>query len=300
MTSVSLSGEIGLSTHEDRMVRIWEAASGRRIASHHSSQARSRAATRSELAAVGNEQGVVSLFDSMATRALGRSSSPSRWMHRVTAPRACAAWRSDPQRWGRRRCASLRQWWLRGHAESNRRTRPALATDLLWRWGDGSRRRADGLALDTEPCHVYVARGHKAWQVDVERDAIVWEVPDMDSDTHLAALMARMGDDLTRSHGAPLLGQRIASYSPGWRLLATATPTVASHCGTSVCRELGGIRTSPRTCPPHGMALRSSRGLSTSMPVGMHGPAISWCHPKVAEAPDTYTTSAMRARASPR
>lgn len=228
MTSVSLSGEIGLSTHEDRMVRIWEAASGRRIASHQFKAKHTLTCCDAvgALAAVGNEQGVVSLFELDGDEGFG----PQQLTLALDAPGdgakgVCSVALRSATVGSPALCFIATSGGCVGMRSANRSApAPPWQRTFSGAGETGVVAAPTGLALDTEPCHVYVARGHKAWQVDVERDAIVWEVPDMDSDTHLAALMARMGDDLTRSHGAPLLGQRIASYSPGWRLLATATP----------------------------------------------------------------------------
>lgn len=64
MTSVCLAGDVGVSTHDGRLTRIWEASTGRRIACH---QHKSRATltccdASSSLAVVGDTSGVLHVF----------------------------------------------------------------------------------------------------------------------------------------------------------------------------------------------------------------------------------------------
>ena len=67
MTSVSigLDGGLGVSTHEGRMTRLWEAKSGRRLACHqHKSKATLTCCDASgNLAAVGDSAGMIHVFD---------------------------------------------------------------------------------------------------------------------------------------------------------------------------------------------------------------------------------------------
>ncbi|KAJ1620688.1 hypothetical protein T492DRAFT_1076029 [Pavlovales sp. CCMP2436] len=59
MTSVSLLGSVGVSTHADKLVRLWEARSGRRIAAHQHKHELTACAGVAGVAAVGDVTGAV-------------------------------------------------------------------------------------------------------------------------------------------------------------------------------------------------------------------------------------------------
>ena len=62
MTGLSLFGSLGVSTHSDRLVRLWDARSGRRIAADRHRDALTACVGRPGLVAVGNASGGLYLY----------------------------------------------------------------------------------------------------------------------------------------------------------------------------------------------------------------------------------------------
>eukprot|EP00966_Prymnesium_polylepis_P183456 4251592-Prymnesium_polylepis.1 len=62
MTGVCLFGTYGASTHADRMVRLWNGASGRKLATHQQKAELTACAASGAVVAVGDAAGALHVY----------------------------------------------------------------------------------------------------------------------------------------------------------------------------------------------------------------------------------------------
>ena len=212
MTSVSigLDGGLGVSTHEGRMTRLWEAKSGRRLACHqHKSKATLTCCDASgNLAAVGDSAGMIHVFD------MSHDDDGFAPTHTFNAnPDAefnalySVAILPESERPTLMACYAdglVRIWGYNGHTWG---VRTCLATRLgcVTAGGNGDvffASRNPGLSIRVQ-------------QFDNDLTEVVWEASTdefEDVETMIAGLNVQ--------HESP---RALMSYSMGWQLLATVT-----------------------------------------------------------------------------
>ena len=250
MTSVSLGLEGGLavSTHDGRMARLWEPASGRRLACH---QHKSRHAltccdAAGTYAAIGDAGGVVHLYDISSDAdfapAQVLAATDASAIGSVAVLRSAVAG-------GAPACVSST---VRGSLTVQRFGANAGHT---WHAEDpffSTANRAVGLAA-CEADHVFVVSAQSVNLVDIEHQAVLWNAEwgvasESESfELHCAFDMLTVMDESTT-------GRRLASYSHGWRLLA------------AVCGD--GCRLWDTRAPPDGNALAARVRLPSPLNAG--------------------------------
>ena len=270
MTSVCLAGGKGVSTHDCRLTRLWEASSGRRIAcfQHKSKGALTCCDASAELAAVGDSNGAIHIFDLEAL--------DGAFMSKQTISLEMP---SDQQQQQHSPCTSLlllpttsdhsRAICLMGNADG------LLSTHAVGSLHRQTTPPPPHLHRHTAPLFlaasgakgVYAASSELLLLYDLERLTVSWEADLLDS-TEAVAHRLESSACLSSSRPADthLTGRRPVSYSPGSGIVGT------------VCIDGSAALWDPRASPCVGPCCRirlpsGQRGSSLHLDRGIEGGA---------------------------